>query len=83
MSRRYQLQAFLFHHSRIEPEVLLHKRTHVALCMGYLYLRFSIAPLYLAQIFLYTHAQECARTHKHTQPYVHDPVGCLEGVFSP
>lgn len=50
--------------------------------MVYLYLGFSIAPLYLARIFLYTHAQECARTHKHTQPYVHDPLGSLRGVFS-
>lgn len=27
---------------------------------------FSIAPLYLARIFLQAHAQECARTPAHT-----------------
>lgn len=46
----------------VEPELLLPKRTHAALCMVHLYLRFSIAPLFLAWIFLYTHTQECAHT---------------------
>lgn len=46
----------------VEPELLLPKRTHAALCMVHLYLRFSIAPLFLAWIFLYTHTQDCAHT---------------------
>lgn len=73
MSHPYQLRAFLFHNSRIEPEPPFPRRTHGALCMVYLYLGFSIAPLYLAQFFFifffYTHARECARPHEHTQPY--------------
>lgn len=48
--------------------------------MVYLYLRFSIAPLYLAQIFS-LHARESARAHTSTHSPIHDPVGCLKGGF--
>lgn len=62
----------------VEPELLLPKRTHAALCMVHLYLMFSIAPLYLAWIFLYTHAQECARA----QSPMCVMLAVLKGFFS-
>lgn len=81
MSHPYQLWAFLFHNSRIEPEPPLPRRTHGALCMVYLYLHFSIAPLYLAQLFLYTRAGVRAPTRAHTALYM-IPLAVSKGVFS-
>lgn len=81
MSHPYQLRAFLFHNSRIEAEPPLPRRTHGALCMVYLYLGFSIAPLYLARIFfLYTRAGVCAPTRAHTALYM-IPLAASKGVF--
>lgn len=81
-SHPYQLRAFLFHNSRIEPEPPLPRRTHGALCMVYLYLGFSIAPLYLAGIFfLYTRAGVRAPTRAHTALYM-ILLAASKGVFS-